>query len=246
MLFRPKNSILVSFDYEGPESFADLDDQISAIEEHYRFCKLSELVQSKKMGRAFLVFENPRKGTLLKGIPALLSRELSFTLFVDPDYVGLNRLPLMEEFVAYQKSYPEKWTPSEQLKWMERAVQDPSEVDTFLKKCRGDLGPLPIDQLDPLSFFSTWGKLVEWPVHLVEFGLSLRHNISAESLRRKIEFFEWQLKVRPVVARLVKEKVSAQEIELLERAGIRILVGHQKGEITEDTSPWDVPIWSLV
>jgi len=183
MLFRPKNSILVSFDYEGPESFLDLENQIIAIEEHYRFNKLSELAQQKKMGKAFLVFENPRKGTILKGLPTLVSRKLPFTLFVDPDYVGLNRLPLVEELQAYQKAYPEKWAPAEHLKWVERASQNPSEVDDFLKKCRSELGPLPVEQLDPLSFFSTWGKLNEWPPELIEFGLSVRHPISLESLQ---------------------------------------------------------------
>lgn len=246
MFLRPKNSILVPFDYEGPDSFFDFEDQISAIEKHYHFCKLSDLLVSKKGGKAFLVFENPRKGVILKGIPALLSREAPFTIFVDPDYVGLNRLPLNEELKAYQQAYPDKWTPSEQLKWFDRAIQNPSEVDDFLKRCRLELGPLPIDQLDPLSFFSTWGKLVEWPPELVEFGFSIRHTLSPESLQKKLQFFDWQLKVRPKVARLVKDQILPQELEVLEKAGIRVLVGHQKGEITKESSLWDVPVWSLV
>jgi len=44
----------------------------------------------------------------------------------------------------------------------------------------------------------------------------------------------------------VKNQVLPQELEALEKVGIRVLVGHQKGEITKNTSPWDVPIWSLV
>lgn len=245
MLFRPKNSIIVSFDYQNPDSFNEFQEQINAIQEHYRFSRLSDLLEGKRLGKAFVVFENPRKGGLLRGVQVVLSQEIPFTLFVDPDYVGLNRLPLEEEIEIYQKAYPERWNPDEVLLWKQRASKNPQEVDYFLKQCRVELGPLPVEQLDPLRFFSTWGKLAEWPKELVEFGISLRHEISFESLHQKIRFFEWQLKCRPKVARLMKETVSKDEIHLLKEFGIQMLVGHQKGQINPSTSLWELPLWSL-
>jgi len=245
MFFRPKNSIIVSFDYQGPHSFLDFEEQLNAIEKHYRFCKLTDWLPQKKPGRAFVIFENPRKGVLIHGVRLLLSRQIPFTMFIDTDYVGLNRLPLEEEVDAYQKAYPDKLKHSEVETWLELAAKDPKSLDDILKKARQDLGPLPIENLDSLLFFSTWGKLVECPQELVDFGLSIRHTLDRDSLNQKIQFAQWQLKQRLRIGRLVKKNLAPEESNLLKESGIEALIGHETGEIIQRSSHWNLPIWSL-
>lgn len=250
MLFGPKNSVIVPFDYSGPDSFQDFEDKLKAIKEHYRFSKLSEIASAvkkkKRQGLASIVLENPRKGVFLLAIPTLLSLEIPFTLFVDPDYLGLNRLPIEEELKAYQQSYPEKFSEQEFQKWCELARKNPTEADLFLKNCRQTLGPLRVDELDSLQFFTTWGKVLELPPDLAEVGVSVNHQIaSREHLEEKITFVEKQLKKRPMLVRGPKQGFSSKEMEFLRKSQIEAVLGHTDREVTKQTSVFDLPVWRL-
>ncbi|MFM8270042.1 MAG: hypothetical protein ACKN9V_07620 [Pseudomonadota bacterium] len=251
MLFRPKNSIIVPFDYLGPESFQDFENQLHAIGEHYRFSKLSQIAepiyQKKRQGFAAIVLENPRKGVLLQAVPALLSQKIPFTLFVDPDYVGLNRLPLEEELESYQRAYPEKFLDSDFQKWCEVARLNPMEADLFLKKCRQNIGPLRVDELDSFKFFTTWGKLLDLPPDLVEFGLKLSHSISSlDQLTEKLRFVETMLKTKLVVLRAPQHGLPSTEVDLVTKRGFKAVLGHELSEVTQATSPLDLPVWKLL
>ena len=251
MFFAPKNSIVLPFDYAGPHSFQDFEDQIQAVKKLYRFAKLGQIVDAikkrKRQGLASIVLENPRKGVLLQAIPVLVSLEIPFTLFVDPDYPGLNRLPLEEEMAAYHRSYPDKFSQSEFEHWQEVAGKNPLEADLFLKNSRKTLGPLPVNDLDPLYFFSTWGKLLDLPPDLVEFGLSVSHELSSkDQIDEKTSFIEKQLKTRPLLIRSPKAGFSSKELEWIVNSKFDGIVGHQEGEVTKETSVFNIPIWKLV
>jgi len=250
MIFGPKNSVIIPYDYWGPKSFQDFEDQLKAIQEHYRFSRLGQIIESiekkKRQGLAAIVLENPRKGVFLQAIQVLSSLEIPFTLFIDPDYVGLNRLPLEEELEAYRLAYPEKLSDSDFLFWREVAHQNPEAADTFLRECRKKIGPLPVNEMDSLGFFTTWGKILELSPDLVEFGLSVKHHLnSAEVLAEKISFTEKQLKLRPQILRGPKTSLGPRDLELIKSFGFKGVLGHQVSEVTKETSVFDLPIWNL-
>lgn len=250
MIFGPKNSVIVPYDYLGPESFQDFESQLEAIREHYRFAKLGEIIncieKRKRQGFAAIVLENPRKGVFLQAIRVLTSLEIPFTLFIDPDYVGLNRLPLKEELEAYASSYPEKFTKSDLKHWLEVSRSHPGSADAFLKGCRKTLGPLRVDEMDSLRFFTTWGKILELSPDLVEVGLSVKHEISSrQQLEEKIIFTEKQLKMRPQMFRTSEMELETKELDLIKSFGFRGALGHQVSEVTKDSPVFNLPIWKL-
>lgn len=251
MFFRPSNSIIAPFDYIDRNSFEDFENQLQAIREHYRFSKLGQIVEAlrnkRRQGYAAIVLENPRKGVFLHAVPFLLREEIPFTLFLDPDYLGLNRLPLEEELAAYQQSYPERFTQEEFQEWCESARKNPNEADLFLRNCRKTLGPLRVDVMDSLQFFTTWGKILELPPDLVEFGLIVNHEISSsDQLEEKISFCEKQVKKRPVLVRGPRTELSEKEIKILKESRIEAVLGQDVHEVTKDTSVFNLPVWKLL
>lgn len=250
MLFGPSNSIILPYDYQSPRSFENFEDQLKAVREHYRFAKLSEIVkrlqQGKRQGLAAVVFENPRKGVLLQAIPTLLSLEIPFTIFIDPDCVGLNRLPSEEELKAYHSAYPEKLNLSDLTSWIEKARRSPVETDSFLKECRKSFGPLPLDQMDPLQFFTTWGKMTELSPELVEFGLRLSYQIySLADYEEKSQFASLQLRAKLTLFRRHPAGISQVEESILSQSGIEGVLGYEISEVKRNTSLFNLPIWKL-
>lgn len=85
MWFGPRNSVIVPFDYRDRESFVDFEEQLSAIQQHYKIVKMSQLVDSikkrKRQGLATIALSNPRKGVMLQAVSALVSLELPFIIF---------------------------------------------------------------------------------------------------------------------------------------------------------------------
>lgn len=250
MFFSRKHSIIVPFDYLETGSFNEFEEQIQFLKTHYRLSKLSEIVEGLKKGKsqglAAIVLENPRKGVLVQAAPILLSLEIPFTVFIDTEYVGLNRLPVEEELRAYQRQYPQKITEELVRNWIQRAQWDPKETDAFLKKCRSEIGPLPIELLDSFSFFTTWGKLVDLPTTLVEFGIKTLQRIQDNHhWSEKIDFFRNQLKQSPRSIRTPSHGFTVEEKKVLESSGIQSALGHQVGEVTKNTDLFDLPIWKL-
>ena len=251
MFFGPNNSIIIPFDYQDPLSFEKFEDQIQAVGEHYRFAKLSEVVkrlqQGKRQGLAAIVFENPRKGVLLHAVPALISLNIPFTIFIDPDYVGLNRLPPEEELKAYHSAYSEKLGLLEVTQWVEKARVYPAETDRFLKECRKIVGPLPLNQMDPLQFFTTWGKLTELSPELVEFGMRLSHQVSSlAEFEEKMRFTALQLKTKLTLFRAHPSGLSQSEQSILLQTGIESILGNEVSEVTKKSTLLNLPVWKLI
>ena len=132
MFFGPKNSLVLSYDLYRPEALDSLEAEWNEVRKYYKFVPLSEIIKNlgsrQSLGKAAVVLETARKGTLLYLVPALVSLGIPFTLILDPEIIGINRLRAQEE-----------------------------------EKVRAEHGPFPFEKLDPLRFFSTWGKIVEIP-----------------------------------------------------------------------------------
>lgn len=251
MWFGPGNSVIVPFDYRDRESFVDFEEQLTAIQQHYKIVKLSQLVDSikkrKRQGLATIALSNPRKGVMLQAVSALVSLELPFVIFLDPDLVGLNRLPMNEELRIYQEHYPELFSVSDLHYWLSKVSSEPGKVDEFLKQARSQIGPLPVDHLDSLQFFSTWGKLIEISPELVEFGFNLDHQeLNQEALEKKFKFFSCQLKGRPRFGRCVDRSLTKAEEAVLRHLGIEAVLTAQESEINRDSDLYHLPIWNLL
>jgi len=251
MWFGPRNSVIVPFDYRDRESFVDFEEQLSAIQQHYKIVKMSQLVDSikkrKRQGLATIALSNPRKGVMLQAVSALVSLELPFIIFLDPDLVGLNRLPLDEELRTYQKHYPEHFSVSDLKYWLSKVSSEPGKVDDFLKQARSEIGPLPVDHLDSLQFFSTWGKLIEISPELVEFGFNLDHQeLNPEALERKFKFFNCQLKGNPRFGRCHERSLTKAEEAVLLQMGIEAVLTAKESEINRDSDLYHLPIWNLL
>ncbi|NBX92133.1 MAG: hypothetical protein EBQ85_02750 [Proteobacteria bacterium] len=249
-MFGSSHSLILPFDYANRDTFDDFEEQLTVLRQRYRFAHVSEVVarvqKRKRQGLAVILFENPRQGVLNQALPVLVSLGIPFMIFLDPDYVGLNRLPLFEELAAYRRTYPENWTEDEFLGWQQKCLEAPNEVDSFLMSCRARLGPLPIERLDPLSFFCTWGKLLEINPEQVEFGLSINERISSfERVRDKLQFSEIQLKRKIQLVRSPKEGFQPDETEKVRQLGIQAIIGHRIEVVDRNSSLVDLPIWKL-
>ena len=88
--------------------------------------------------------------------------------FSGPDCIGLNRLPPEEELGLYEEHYPGRIAEADLARWKMRAWEAPTETEAFLLACRRDIGPLPLERLDPNVFFTTWGKIIGLPPAEVE------------------------------------------------------------------------------
>jgi hypothetical protein len=204
------------------------------------------LEKKKKLGLAAIVFESPRKGVFQKALPSLLSLEIPFSLMVDPDYVGLNRLPMLEELNHYRKNYSNQFSENEFNDWIDRSRKNPEETNEFLIQCRKELGPLPLEDLDPLSFFATWGKIADLPSHLVDYGISFSHEIqNKDQLENKVTYWSQQLRKRPSIIRAPAMGFTQQELEIISKYGFRAVLGNQIAAVEKTTNLFDLPIWNL-
>jgi len=248
-LFRQKNSIIVQFDHIDEKDVEDFEGKIEEIANYYRFSKLEEigsrLVSRKNQGLAAIVFNNPRKSVLLRAVPFLVSKSIPFTCFLRADCIGLNKLPLEEELNFYSQAHPEKLNSKVIAQKMTEAWIQPEEVEKYLLGLRKDLGPLPLNKIDPTFFFSTWGKLLELPQELIEWGVTL---YASEQNLKLIEdgifFMRQQLKCVPKVARFgVQGEVLGWSEASLRKLSFSACLGGKEGAVTQASHWSDLPIW---
>ena len=237
----PSNAIILSIDQTSEAT----EDQILEIRKYYHFVKLTEIVnqlvkRKNPLGWAAVTLQNPRKNLFLSLGPFLVGERIPFTLFLRPDCVGLNRLPPEEELKIFFQAYPEKLKEMSLDTLIEEAWHKPSAIDSYLLDCRKSIGPLPIATLDPGQFFVTWGKIVEIPPTLSEFGLCVFTG-SKVTLKESVEFLQRQ------TGQLVTVGFSRRTEELaplLMGLGLNSLLTLEAGVVTEDTDPWRMPVWS--
>ncbi len=228
-LLGPKNSLILAYDHLTPEAAEVLDEQITEVGQYYKFTKLSELAARKTYGLAAVVFLNPRKSFQLRGLSSLAGRDIPATLFIQPDCVGMNRLPPDEELRLFQDAYP--GAPAR------LPDGDADTVDRFLQGLRQSLGPLPVDKLDPTLFFTTWGKLLEIPPELREFGLHLG---SSGIHPGDLSYLSTQVKEKVTVA----YSPIVPEADL-RREGITAVLTPETGLVDKRTLDWRLPTYKF-
>lgn len=248
-LFRQKNSLIVEFDHIDYKNIEDFEGKIEEIGKYYRFSHLEEissrLVNRKNQGLAAIVFNNPRKSVLLRAVPFLAAKAIPFTCFLRADCIGLNKLPLEEELGFYSEAYPEKLNSSFVVQKNNEAWTRPEEVEKYLLGLRKELGPLPLDKIDPTFFFATWGKILELPKELIEFGVTLyASEQNSKLIEDGISFMRHQLKTVPKVARLsVQGQFSGWSESSLKGFSILACLGGKEGAVTQASQWSNLPIW---
>ena len=242
-LFGPSNSVVLLYDFVGENELEKLRQHLEEVERYYRFGTLASLVENqakKKMGIAAVVFKHPRKSVFLRAVPELVSRGIPFTLFLQPDTVGTNRLPLSEELELFAKGYPNQ--KDSFLLRIAQADTDPASVDEFLKQCRATVGPLPIHVANPEDFFVSWGKIVDIPKNLRELGLHFSPRLLEGNFATKERKFVMdQTNSQP---RLLYSSSGIADSARRVPGIIACLTPH-KGAVERGTDPFDLPQWSI-
>lgn len=226
-LFRPRNSIVLTFDKFRPGETEPFFEQLDEIKKYYKFSTLSELAAKPKAGHAAVLFENPRKGAFLTVIPVLIADRIPFTLCLRTDCIGTNRLPVGEMLEVYRKTYPEKTTL---LGQMQSATAD---------ELRAKLGPFPVEKSDPLDYFVTWGKIKELPPSSFEVGLNISDFTDDKLITEELNFIERQLQRRPRVG------LTSAEGKMPKIPDVAAVVTAREGVIDARTSPYDLPRYIL-
>lgn len=241
-LFRPDNGLVLVWDKFGPEQDEALGAQLDAVAKYYRWVKFSEIGRAleaqKGLGMAAIVFINPRKGITQFAAPLLLDQGIPFTVFLRSDCVGSNRLPLEEEIELFEEHYVDKMKDNSYMK--ERVLSDPNRVDRWLESLRSELGPLPLERINPLDLFATWGSLGKFPTDLVEIGLHHSRD-SSEGMVEDIKFIEQQMNRSASVA---YAPGAAIEVKTWRNLEIGTVLVPKKGAVQPNTLPHEIPQWS--
>lgn len=246
-IFGAGTSIVVCEDHVP--SRPEFEEKLDEVGKYFSFAKFSKLADnlqaSKLSSQAAICFENPRKSTFLHAVPVLLERNIPFTLFLNVDCIGLNRLPVHEEIAIYKTHYAEALkedsTP-EDLSWV-----SPQDAEARLDGWRKTIGPFPIEGQDPTRYFATWGQILELPPELLECGMHLSAKPEGKYLLRHEEALEFiRLQTRQTVCTAFSPYRVANFSESLTNLGITtVLCGQSTGELTSNSSPFDIPTWNL-
>ncbi len=240
----PRNSLILLYDHLTEESAKEFEGQITEVSRYYRFVKLSNLIDAARkgdtIGLASVAFRHPRRSAWTRALPFLRAENIPATFFLSGDGVGMNRLPLEEELEWYAKTYPESFSAERMVGLQEEVWENPQGLDAKLLTFRRETGPLPLEKLDPALFFMTWGKLLEIPPELREFGFHLSYNPRhEESLREALKFLSIQTGNPPRVA------LSARSFPEYEAWGFCGVTGSRIGAVTPGVSLGDLPVWSF-
>ena len=242
----PSQSLLLRYDHLDGMRMDELEEQLDEIGEFYRFSKLSDIVGGRRRpvrGGAAVLFENARKSLFLWAAPLLMRKQIPFTVFLRPDCIGLNRLPVSEEVAAFQEQYADRLSQTEAMGLVDLAWHDPGEVETRLLHLRRQLGPLPVEKLDPTRFFATWGKILEIPPDCIEFGWHLTSGPdNPKLLGDAIEFIRRQTKR---VVRMAFSEREGHSRNSLAGFGIEGLVTGNSWAVERDTDAFCLPCWPL-
>ncbi len=244
--FGPSTSLIFAYDRMNASWEGEMQEQLDEAAKYYKFVKLSEIVSrlnaKDSQGLASVVFTHARKSLFLRALPVLRAREIPVTVFLDVDSIGLNRLPAEEELALYRESYPDKISESDYAAMLEKAWREPKEANALLRGYRQTVGPLPLDKIDPMLFFVTWGKILEIPPALFEAGLSVSSTpANAEHLGDSLDFIRHQLGRSVMLAHNPRAPEGEAE---LKRAGIEAVLTRREGVVDKKTSPMDLPYWN--
>lgn len=248
----PSNSLFLCWDHVTDEGARELEAQVEEVRRYYHLAMLSEIIgfdgKPHTMGNAALVFINARRSVFQRAVPWLLSERIPFTLFLRPDCIGLNRLPPEEELELYREHYPERMPEAVLQQWTKKAWEAPVEADAFLIACRREIGPLPIESIDPGLFFTTWGKILALDPKFRELGFYVGHDPGVGgAVISALTFIRQQTGVQVRIA--YSPRHAAKDIAAakgaLEPLGIGSLLTARTGALERRTDPWSLPCWPM-
>lgn len=244
---RPPNALILAYDHLEQEDAEAMEEQLKEVGRYYQFAKLSQVVEARRKGKALgmaaVVFKHARKSLIVRGLARTRNEGIPITVFVDADRVGTNRLPLDEELEIYDGHYPGKIPATEKARLLAACWTKPEEVETFLKRCRTEIGPLPLNELNPTRYFATWGNLTEVPPDLFECGLSITSDLAAVDVAAQLTFVRQRAKA-PVTLSYSPRVLERAEATLAP-LGVEALLGPTKGAVDKSTSLWALPQWDF-
>lgn len=239
MFFGPKNSLILLYDLVDPNGVELLASQLKETRKYYDFVKLSTLVEKKSQGKGMglcaLSFKHPRKNFQLFSLPLIQDLDLPVTLFLQPECVGTNRLPLLEEIEWLQKEFPNEIGPE----WRNLFIEDPEKAEDEFGKLRKKLGNLPVQKIGPESFYLTWGNLLDLNPQVVEFGLTVP-TLSKAWVQEAKKYAETQLS-KPLLLAYTPLSPSPFFSEL----GFKGVLTENKAMVEKSTSLLALPQWDL-
>ncbi|MCB0405398.1 MAG: hypothetical protein KDD51_11485 [Bdellovibrionales bacterium] len=228
------------------ETFSEKLDEVG---KYFSFVKLDDAVKNLRNGtlsnHAAFCLENPRKSAFQNAVPELIDRNIPFTLFLNVDCIGLNRLPVQEEIAIYKSHYAQALaddsTP-EELSWV-----SPQDAEARLASWRQRIGPFPIEAQDPTRYFATWGQILEIPPQMVEYGMHLSTKPEGKLVLRHEEALDF---IRIQTRQAVRHAFSPYKVSPFEKSlnqlGLQAVICRQsQGEVSLKTNVFDIPIWNL-
>ncbi|MCB0416809.1 MAG: hypothetical protein H6617_06885 [Bdellovibrionaceae bacterium] len=228
------------------ETFSEKLDEVG---KYFKFAKVADLVKGLREGnlsnQAAICLENPRKSTFLNAVPELVARNIPFTLFLNVDCIGLNRLPIQEEIAIYKGHYADALaadTTPDDLSWV-----SPQDAEARLDSWRKNVGPFPIEAQDPTRYFATWGQILEIPPQLVEYGMHLSTKPEGKLVLRHEEALDFiKIQTKQAVRHAFSAYTVSAFTEDLKKLELDAVVCRQsEGELSLQTNVFDIPIWKL-
>ncbi len=240
-LLGPHNSLILIREKISDRSA--LEAELKEIQKYYRFVTFSQLLSSlsSKDASGFAVFgiSHARKRVLHEFRDFLGNLSVPMSIFVDPECVGSNRLPLLDELKIYEKHFPLQSKTLEEVRPL--CWQHPEEAEKRLNALRSELGPLPLNELDPLEFFCTWGELLQLGT-LADFGLQLVYSPKQQArLQNAIKFFSTQLNRAPAGA--LSEMSVTDDVGALRNLGLSAVIGPETGPTLPNSTLFNLPRW---
>lgn len=245
-LVTPPNSLILAaelFQRLGREAVEQTLDEVGR---HYRFVKLTEWIDSFRAGEgnglAIVIFEDVRNRSMRQWLPLFLDRSIPVTFFLRPNCIGLNRLPLEQELDAFNRAYPSAFDPIGISTWKERAWDSPEVVEEFLIGLRGKAGPLPVSQLDPMDYFVTWGRVLEFPEALRDFGLVVdRDPAKSLFIESQKTFIRQQTGVQVRIAR--SDRIDPKIRDWASRFSLDGWIVPSDGILDRNVDLLNLPLW---
>ncbi|MBI4404809.1 MAG: hypothetical protein HY537_11640 [Deltaproteobacteria bacterium] len=251
-LFRPANSIVLVWDHVDEKERSKFEEQVEEVLRFYPIESLSNIVERlykrQRQGFAAITFSSARKSIFLRAIPWLNSRKLPFTLFLNPTSIGSNRLPIQEELALYHHYYPERFGEAIFQEWERESWVIPAEGEARIRSLRREIGPLPLNFLDPTRYFATWGEVVRGVKEKSEFGITLSvqpiGDKSFSALEGEKTFVQNQ--IGQTVRLAFAQRDLGSDLRELRRLGIAgVLLDSQTGPVGRDTDPMKLPRWEM-
>jgi len=243
MLFGPGNSLVLLYDILLDSDLDAFQEQVVETAKYYKGVLLSELVENntkRKSGYFSVCFKQARKNFQLNVLPLLLKLDVPCTLFLQPECIGTNRLPLLEEIAWFRKEYPAKINESQLSEWEKLIRKDQEVAEQRLQVLRKEIGALPVQNIGPDAFYMKWGDLLDLNPKQFEFGLHLYCD-SEEWVIDSKRYAETQLSRKLVTSYCAYDTPFTED--KMRHFGFNGLVTERVGTVETGKTNFNLPQW---